>query len=52
MIMYGPKNQEGLDVHDVRATVILVVIAYIVFKLVDALLEYFYMGVFDIIRHW
>jgi hypothetical protein len=50
MIMYGPKNEAGLDVHDVRATVILVIIAYVLFKLVDAFLEYVYMGIFDIIK--
>jgi len=52
MIIYGPKNTEGLDVHDVRATIIVICLAYIIFKLIDALLEYVYMGVFDIIRSW
>ena len=52
MVIYGPKNAEGLDAHDVRATVIVISLAYIIFKLIDALLEYFYMGIFDIIRNW
>jgi hypothetical protein len=52
MILYGPINKQGLDTHDVRATLIFVVVAYIVFKLIDALLEYAYMSVFDIIKMW
>jgi len=52
MILYGPTNKHGLDTHDVRATLIFVVVAYIAFKMIDALLEYTYMGAFDIIRMW
>lgn len=49
-IIYGPKNRHGLDAHDVRATVIVVIFGYIIFKLIDAFLEYVYMDFFDIIR--